>query len=175
MKTVDEFKGMKPEDVVKYIEGEPSISVVPVEPGLANMEKTDATGQRIVGLNTENAEINEGLVRIGITNEIPEHDEKYEMHRLIGTLLSGELKEQEKLDIIEHEYNIPISQEFREDVRIMCNLSTGIEERATEKTSEKFILNMYQKGYTLDQIADVAETGVDEVEAIIKKKEPAMA
>ena len=44
MKTVDEFKGMKPEDVVKYIEGEPSISVVPVEPGLANMEKTDATG-----------------------------------------------------------------------------------------------------------------------------------
>ena len=175
MKTVDEFKGMKPEDVVKYIEGEPSISVVPVEPGLANMEKTDATGQRIVGLNTENAEINEGLVRIGITNEIPEHDEKYEMHRLIGALLSSELNEQEKLDIIEHEYNIPISQEFREDVRIMCNLSTGIEERATEratkkateKTSEKFILNMYKKGYTLDQIADVAETGVDEVEAII--------
>ena len=79
--------------------------------------------------------------------------------------------------------NIPINQEFREDVRIMCNLSTGIEERATEratkkateKTSEKFILNMYKKGYTLDQIADVAETGVDEVEAIIKKKEPAMA
>ena len=283
VKTVDEFKGMKPEDIVKYIEGEPSISVVPVEPGLANMEKTDATGQRIVGLNTENAEINEGLVRfdiifyvrmknglsqiivnieaqkdepteykilnraifyvsrlissqkerdfvntnyddikqvfsiwicmnmddnslshihltkdellkpcnwkgnldllnivlIGITNEIPEHDEKYEMHRLIGALLSSELKEQEKLDIIEHEYNIPISQEFREDVRIMCNLSTGIEERATErateKTSEKFILNMYKKGYTLDQIADVAETGVDEVEAIIKKKEPAMA
>ena len=182
MKTVDEFKGMKPEDVVKYIEGEPSISVVPVEPGLANMEKTDATGQRIVDFNTENAEINEGLVRIGITNEIPEHDEKYEMHRLIGALLSSELKEQEKLDIIEHEYNIPISQEFREDVRIMCNLSTGIEERATEratkkateKTSEKFILNMYKKGYTLDQIADVAETGVDEVEAIIKKKEPAM-
>ena len=183
MKTVDEFKGMKPEDVVKYIEGEPSISVVPVEPGLANMEKTDATGQRIVGLNTENAEINEGLVRIGITNEIPEHDEKYEMHRLIGALLSSELKEQEKLDIIEHEYNIPISQEFREDVRIMCNLSTGIEERATEratkkateKTSEKFILNMYKKGYTLDQIADVAETSVEVVEAVIKKKEPAMA
>ena len=279
VKTIDEFKGMKPEDVVKYIEGEPSISVVPVEPGLANMEKTDAAGQRIVGLNTENAEINEGLVRfdiifyvrmknglsqiivnieaqkdepteykilnraifyvsrlissqkerdfvntnyddikqvlsiwicmnmddnslshihltkdellkpcnwkgnldllnivlLGITNEIPEHDEKYEMHRLIGALLSSELKEQEKLDIIEHEYNIPISQEFREDVRIMCNLSTGIEERATEKTSEKFILNMYKKGYTLDQIADVAETGVDEVEAIIKKKEPAMA
>ena len=281
VKTVDEFKGMKPEDVVKYIEGEPSISVVPVEPGLANMEKTDATGQRIVGLNTENAEINEGLVRfdiifyvrmpsivgrknglsqiivnieaqkdepteykilnraifyvsrlissqkerdfvntnyddikqvfsiwicmnmddnslshihltkdemlkpcnwkgnldllnivlIGITNEIPEHDEKYEMHRLIGTLLSGELKEQEKLDIIEHEYNIPISQEFREDVSIMCNLSQGIEDKAIAKV----VMNMYKIGYTPNQIADAVGVSVDEVEAIIKKKEPAMA
>ena len=41
--------------------------------------------------------------------------------------------------------------------------------------AEKFILNMYKKGYTLDQIADVAETSVDVVAAIIKKKEPAMA
>lgn len=118
------------------------------------------------------------IVLIGITNDIPEHDEKYEMHRLIGALLSSELKEQEKLDIIEHEYNIPISKELREDVNMMCNLSQGIEdraiERATEKTSEKFILNMYKKGYTFNQIADVAETSVDEVEAIIKKKEPAM-
>ena len=275
VKTVDEFKGMKPEDVVKYIEGEPSISVVPVEPGLANMEKTDATGQRIVGLNTENAEINEGLVRfdiifyvrmknglsqiivnieaqkdepteykilnraifyvsrlissqkerdfvntnyddikqvfsiwicmnmddnslshihltkdellkpcnwkgnldllnivlIGITNEIPEYDEKYEMHRLIGALLSSELKEQEKLDIIEHEYNIPISQEFREDVSIMCNLSQGIEDKAIAK----IVMNMYKIGYTPNQIADAVGVSVDEVEAIIKKKEPAMA
>ena len=274
VKTVDEFKGMKPEDVVKYIEGEPSISVVPVELGLANMEKTDATGQRIVGLNTENAEINEGLVRfdiifyvrmknglsqiivnieaqkdepteykilnraifyvsrlissqkerdfvntnyddikqvfsiwicmnmddnslshihltkdemlkpcnwkgnldllnivlIGITNEIPEHDEKYEMHRLIGALLSSELKEQEKLDIIEHEYNIPISQEFREDVSIMCNLSQGIEDKAIAK----IVMNMYKIGYTPNQIADAVGVSVDEVEAIIKKKEPAM-
>ena len=119
------------------------------------------------------------IVLVGITNNISEHDENYEMHRLIGALLSTELKEQEKLDIIEHEYNIPISNELREDVRIMCNLSIGIEERATEKatekTSEKFILNMYKKGYTLDQIADVAETSVEVVEAIIKKKEPAMA
>ena len=52
----------------------------------------------------------------------------------------------------------------------MCNLSTGIEER----TTEKIILNMYRKGYTLDQIADVVETSVEVVEAVIKKKEPAM-
>ena len=127
--------------------------------------------------------------KVDFTVYVPKVDEHFmgsfavitddEMHRLIGALLSTELKGQEKLDIIEHEYNIPISNELREDVRIMCNLSIGIEERATEKatekTSEKFILNMYKKGYTLDQIADVAETSVEVVEAIIKKKEPAMA
>ena len=57
----------------------------------------------------------------------------------------------------------------------MCNLGQGIEdratERATEKTNEKFIWNMYKKGYTLDEIAEIAETSVDEVEKVIKKKE----
>lgn len=76
---------------------------------------------------------------------------------------------------IEQEYNIPVNQEFREEVKVMCNLSTGIEERATkeatEETSEKFILNMHRKGYTLEQIADVAETSVDEIEAVIRRKE----
>lgn len=36
VKTVDEFKGMNPEEVVSYIEGTPYISKVPVEPGLTN-------------------------------------------------------------------------------------------------------------------------------------------
>lgn len=36
VKTVDEFRGMNPEDVVPLIEGEPYISKVPVEPGLTN-------------------------------------------------------------------------------------------------------------------------------------------
>ena len=33
---------------------------------------------------------------------------------------------------------------------------------------------MHKKGYTLNQIADAAEISVDEVEAIIRKKEPVM-
>ena len=87
------------------------------------------------------------------------------------SMMSDYLKEQEKLDIIEHEYNIPISQEFREDVSIMCNLSQGIEDKAIAK----IVMNMYKIGYTPNQIADAVGVSVDEVEAIIKKKEPAMA
>ena len=65
VKTIDEFKGMNPNDVVSYIEGEPFIGVVPVGPGMTNVEK-EKDGQRIVGLNTENAEIGEGLIRFDI-------------------------------------------------------------------------------------------------------------
>ena len=77
------------------------------------------------------------IVLIGISNEIPEHDENYEMHRLIGALLSSELNEYEKLAIIEHEYNIPISDEWRKDVDFMCNLSLGIEEKKLLKKPTK--------------------------------------
>ena len=66
--------------------------------------------------------------------------------------------------------NIPISQEFREDVSVMCNLSQGI----VDDTKAEIILNMFKKGYTLAQIADVTEKSISEIEKIVKK-EPAMA
>ena len=280
-KTVDEFKGMKPEDIVTYIEGEPKIGIVPVEPGLTNVEKTDESGQRLKGLNSESIEANEGLIRfdiifyvrlknglsqiivnveaqkdepvsykilnraifyvsrlissqkerdfvntnyddikqvfsiwvcmnmsnnslshfhlkkdemlephdwkgntdllnivmIGVTNELPKHDEKYELHRLIGALLSDRLKENEKLDIIEKEYKIPLSNDLRREVDTMCNLGQGIEDRVTAEVTAKvtaknlidFVMKMHQKGYTLEQISEIAEKSVSELEEIIDK------
>ena len=273
-KTVDEFKGMKPEDIVTYIEGEPKIGIVPIEPGLTNTEKTDESGKRVKGLNTESMEVNEGLrrfdiifyvrlknglsqiivnveaqkdepvsynilnraifyvsrlissqkerdfvntnyddikqvfsiwvcmnmsrnslshfhitkdemlepydwkgntdllniVMIGVTNELPGHGEKYELHRLIGALLSDRLRENEKLDIIEKEYKIPLSNDFRKEVDTMCNLGQGIEDRAIERV----VMNMRKIGYTSEQIAKAVEMTVKEVEIIIKKNEPVM-
>ena len=66
VKTVAEFKDMNPSEVANYIEGDPEIGIVPVELGLTNAERTNETGQRIVGFNTENAEINEGMIRFDI-------------------------------------------------------------------------------------------------------------
>ncbi len=274
VKTVDEFRGMNPKDVVSYIEGEPLISAVPVEPGLTNVVK-EKDGQRIVGMNTENAEVNEGLVRfdiifyvrmkdgisqvivnleaqkdepasydilnravfyvsrlvssqkerdfvktnyndikrvfsiwvcmnmdensmayvhlvkddllgsyqwkgsldllnivmIGIANELPEHDEKYKLHRLLSTILSMELSVDEKLGIMETEYHIPVDDKLRKDVSAMCNLSQGIK----DNTLADVIMNMYENHFTLEQIAVATKKTVAEVEAVIKKREPALA
>ena len=60
VKTIDEFKGMNPKDAVQYIEGEPYISRVPVDAGSTNVEK-EQNGEKVIGLNTENSELNEGI------------------------------------------------------------------------------------------------------------------
>ena len=197
VKTVDEFKGMNPKDVVDCIEGTPHISTVPVEPGLTNAA-SEKNGERLVGFNTENEEINEGLVRfdlgsyewkgnldllniitLGLAKNLPEHDETYELHRLLGALLSKELTIDEKLNIIGNEYDIPIEENFRKDVSVMCNLSQGIKEdgiaigEAREKA--QIILNMYKNGFTAEQIASATDKDIEEVKAIIAGKEPALA
>ncbi len=243
VKTVDEFKGMNPKDVVSYIEGEPFISAVPVEPGLTNAEKEkDGISQVIVNVEAQKDEptgyniLNRAvfyvsrlvssqkerdfvktnyndirrvfsiwvcmgmdensmdyvhltddkligsypwkgrldllnIVLIGISNELPEHDEKYELHRLLSTVLSMGLSVDEKLDIIKSEYGIPVDDKLRKDVGAMCNLSQGI--RDDEKI--KVIMNMQKKGYTPEQIAEIVEKTTEEVDSIIKKRETVLA
>ena len=281
-RTVDEFKGMNPREVIPYIEGTPYISTVPVEPGLTNAV-LDKNGQRIVGFNTESQEINEGLARfdivfyvrtkdglsqiiinveaqkdepgeyeilnraifyvsrlvssqkerdfensryddikrvysiwvcmnmdentmshihltkedvigsyewkgnldlinivmIGLSRELPEHDETYELHRLLGALLSQELCVDEQLNIIGNEYNIPIEENMRKDVSAMCNLGEGIEEKGIAIGREKgriegriegeagLILKMYKNGLSAEQIASATDKPLEEVKEII--------
>jgi hypothetical protein len=275
VKTVDEFKGMNPKDVVPYIEGEPKVGIVPLEPGLTNKEELSEDGERVVGLNTENSEINEGLIRfdiifyvrmkdglsqiivnveaqqknpteyhilnraifyvcrmvssqkerdfvktnyddikrvvsiwiclnmkensmnhyhltndvlignqkwegkedmisivlLGLSNELPEHDEKYELHRLLGALLSKSLTQNEKLNIIGNEYDIPLEDEFRKELGSMCNLSQGIVEDTERETTERIIMSMYDNGIAVEKIAVIVKKNVDEVQAIIENNQ----
>ncbi|MBD9001311.1 MAG: hypothetical protein EGR12_02990 [Coprococcus catus] len=270
-KTVDEFRDMKPEDIVAHIEGDPKVGIVPVDPGMTNINYNASSGDQLIGLNTENSEINEGMIRfdiifyvrmkdglaqviinieiqkdeptqyfllnraifyvsrmvssqkgrdfvhqnyndmkrvfsiwlcmnmpsnsmsyvhltkedilehynwnghldllnivlLGIGRELPPQEEQYELHRLIGTLLSAELTVTQKLAIIETEYHIPLSVELEEGVNDMCNLGEGIEERAIEKTKKEVILDMYQNGCNLELIATVTKKNISEIEEII--------
>lgn len=288
VKTVDEFKGMNPKDVVDCIEGTPHISTVSIEPGLTNTT-SEKNGDRLVGFNTENEEINEGLVRfdivfyvrmpsasgrkdglsqiiinveaqkdepkgykilnraifyvsrlissqkerdfenssyndikrvysiwvcmnmeessmshvhltkedligsyewkenldllniimLGLAKNLPKHDETYELHRLLGALLSQDLTIDEKLNIIGNEYDILIEENFRKDVSVMCNLSQGIEEKGIAigraEGEAGLIIKMYNNGFTAEQIASATDKDIEEVKAIIAGKEPALA
>mgnify|MGYP001138332479 CR=1 FL=1 len=270
VKTIDEFKGMNPKDVVQYIEGEPYISTVPVDAGSTNVEK-EQDGEKVIGLNTENSEINEGMIRfdiifyvrmkdglsqiivnveaqkaepssydilnraifyvsrmissqkgrdfvksnyndikrvysiwicmnvdehsmshihltrddvigshnwkgdinllnivlVGLAEDLPEKTEKYELHRLLGALLSSKLNVDEKLDIIGNEFRIPLESDIRKDVSEMCNLSQGIEERGVEKGLAEAAIRMYKKGYSIEQISDILAMDIERVKDIV--------
>ena len=61
-------------------------------------------------------------------------------------MLSKKLSQNEKLNIIEKEYDIPLEEDLRKDVSVMCNPSQGI----VDDTKAEIILNMFKKGYTLE-------------------------
>ncbi len=112
------------------------------------------------------------IVLIGLA-DLPPQEEKFELHRLLCALFSNELTLTQKLDIMETEYNIPLDQTIREDVNVMCNLGEGIRERALKdgfRTGQQsMILRMFQKGYTIAQIADIAELSESQIKVIIKE------
>ena len=107
------------------------------------------------------------IVLIGIAEELPEQEKRYELHRLLSTLLSMKLTIDEKLGIIKNEYHIPVDDDLRRDVSAMCNLSQGIRDNAIAGV----IMNMHRDGYSPEQIARIVEKTIEEVKAVIRKRE----
>ena len=122
------------------------------------------------------------IIMIGLAKELPEHDETYELHRLLGALLSRELTIDEKLDIIGNEYDIPLEENFRKDMSTMCNLSQGVKEEGIaigrregleegrREGHAELITKMYKNGLSIEQIASATDKTVEEVRAIIEGK-----
>ncbi|MBF1013671.1 MAG: hypothetical protein HXK78_00460 [Lachnospiraceae bacterium] len=89
--------------------------------------------------------------------------------------MSDRLRENEKLDIIEKEYKIPLSNDFRKEVDTMCNLSQGIEDRAIERTLIDIVMNMYKNNFSLEQISIATDKSVEEIKKIIEKNDKVLA
>lgn len=346
VKVVDEFRGMKPQDVVRYIEGDVRIGDVPVNPGLTNasvevqekagdvteesgiqMEEADlseefalveaegtdlfgrlelseiegmdvleesnqprvevipSVGTRIVGLNTEYTELNEGknvfdiifyvrtkngiskiiinveiqkdeptkynilnrvifyigrmissekqrdftnfnyndmkdvysiwlclgekentlnylrlfdkkvigsknwkgnlnllnAVIIGLSDELPEHNETYDLHRFLGVLLSNNLDYHEKVEIMEQEYDLELPEEWKEEMQTMYSFAAEISKKGeargekrgrAEGRTEGICLmakNMLNDGVPISQIARIAEVSVEKLQSWLQE------
>lgn len=265
VKTVDDFKDMAPRDVVQYIEGEPFIESVPLDPGLTNAEITE----RIIGMNVEDPVINEGLVRfdivffvktkdgrskiivnveaqkddptgysilnraffyicrhissqkerefcsddydnirqvysiwicmnmpedsfnhyhmtndvimgkqtwkgnedmlnvilIGLAKELPKQDESHYLHRLLGTLLSQDLSANEKIEILEAEYELP-RNDVGKDVIAVSNLAEGILEEGIAKERKNTIKNALISGMTAEDVVKIFHYSLEDVKSV---------
>ena len=123
------------------------------------------------------------IIMIGLAKELPEHDETYELHRLLGALLSRELTVDEKLDIIGNEYDIPLEENFRKDMSTMCNLSQGVKEEGIaigrregleegrREGHAELITKMYKNGLSIELIASATDKTIEEVKTIIEGKD----
>ena len=115
------------------------------------------------------------IIMIGLAKELPEHDETYELHRLLGALLTRELTVDEKLDIIGKEYDIPLEENFRKDMSTMCNLSQGVKEEGIAigraEGEAGLITKMYKNGLSIELIASATDKTIEEVKTIIEGKE----
>ena len=122
------------------------------------------------------------IILLGLAKNLPPYTEKNKLHRLLGALFTNELTADEKISIIESEYNIEAKNELRKDVRKVSGLGESLVESAAEEAWEqglelggkqreiKFIISMNEKGYTIEQIADVTEKSREEVEAVLEKR-----
>lgn len=99
--------------------------------------------------------------------------------RLLGALFSQVLTQEERLELLDKEYNIPIEDSIRKDVSVMCNLSQGIKEagiaegmekgiaEGMEKGKAEVVLNMHNNGFTLEQIVIATGMNIEEIKAVI--------
>ena len=107
---------------------------------------------------------------IGLAEDLPEKDEKYELHRLLGALLSAKLDVNMKLNIIGNEFDIPSESDIRKDVNDMCNLSQGIKEQAHAEGLAEAVIKLSKKGYNAAQISDLLDMEVEKVQKIIENE-----
>ena len=122
------------------------------------------------------------IVLIGLSEDLPEKEERYELHRLLGALLSAKLNADEKFDIIGNEFDIPLESNIRKDVNDMGNVSQGIKEQAYVEGTEngiaigkqeefaETIIKMSRKGYEAEQISDILDMTAEEVREIIENE-----
>ena len=105
------------------------------------------------------------IIMVRLSKTIAEAGESTKLHRLLGALLSSRMTGQEKKDIIESEYNIPMQENVGRRVNIMCNLSDLIEEQGIEQGIERGIKELVQTVKELTGSKDMT------VNSIVKRYE----
>lgn len=107
----------------------------------------------------------------GIREETP-------LHGFLGTIFSEKLRPEKKLQILEEKYEIAATEEVKEGVNRMCNLSDAIEERGMQKGIQKgmqkgeqlkmieLICRKVKKGKKPEVIAEELEEDIASVSAI---------
>ena len=88
--------------------------------------------------------------------------------KFLGVLFQNELSAREKKDILERDFNIPMTETFESEVDDMCNLSQGVAEEAMQKGLEQGRQEGIEQGRTYALI-ELVNDGVLTIEKAAEK------
>ena len=91
------------------------------------------TEKQYVGMVKEKEEYYDLMNAIMICLGKNDEEAENELLRLLDVLLSSDKKAKEKKEILENEFQIPMTERMETEVKYMCNLSDGVEQRGIEK------------------------------------------
>ena len=93
--------------------------------------------------------------------------------KMLSVLLSRNLHAKERMNILQDSFDIAMTEEVKQEVDEMCNLSQGVraegEAMGELKERKKIILNMLNKKRLLSDILDITEASKDDVLTIAKE------
>ena len=93
--------------------------------------------------------------------------------KFLGVLFQNELSAREKKDILERDFNIPMTETFESEVDDMCNLSQGVAEEAMQKGLQQgrthiLIELVNDRVLTIEKAAEKASMSVEEFRNAMK-------
>ena len=94
--------------------------------------------------------------------------------KFLGVLFQNELSAREKKDILERDFNIPMTETFESEVDDMCNLSQGVAEEAMQKGLQQgrthILIELVNDGVlTIEKAAEKARMSVEEFRNAMEK------
>ena len=152
-KSVEAFRGMKPKDIIPYIEGEPYISKVPVEPGLTNAAWVENYElHRFLGtIFSQKLAVEEKLHIMKTEYDISEEEDFRKDVNEMCNLGEGIMEE-----------GIAIGMEKGREEGIAIGETKGI-----SIGESRTIRSMHKNGFTAEQIAAATDKALEEVKAIL--------
>lgn len=102
----------------------------------------------------------------------PKSEKGNRLTEMLNVLLSTKMKVDEKIKILEEDFQIPMEREMGKELNQMCNLSDYVEEIGIKKGIEKLlteqVMKKIEKGKTIPEIADALEEDEETIRRIVE-------
>lgn len=128
------------------------------------------TDEKVIGSKNWKGNLNLlNAVIIGLSDELPEHNEIYDLHRFLGVLLSNSLDYYEKVEIMEKEYELELPEEWKEGTETMYSFAAEIRKKGRAEGICLMAKNMLNDGVPISQIAKMAEVSVEKLQSWLQE------